>query len=296
MKDRRIEQTTSRTAEVTCVSRPASYLETDPCYHSGDHLALKLLPRAVGVLIRIPPVRRLFLSRFAPPGIYEYVIARTKYIDAEFQKAQDEHFDQILLFGAGFDTRALRFYERADKTRIFELDVPKTQQAKIGQYARRGLKVPPNLTFIAIDFQKEPLSRKLDDAGFLKNKQSLFILEGVLMYLTAEAVAQTLQVIRDYAGAGSRLVFDYVRESVIRGEEKLYGEKEIARSVGNWGEKWLFGLDPAHVGSFLSAYGFQIADAQDAARLEAKYFQNESGWLVGRINQTHCLVTAGVRP
>jgi methyltransferase (TIGR00027 family) len=152
------------------------------------------------------------------------------------------------------------------------------------------------LTFIAIDFEKESLPQKLDKAGFLKNKRSLFILEGVLMYLTAEAVAETLKVIRDYAGGDSRLVFDYVRDSVMRGNEKLYGEKEITRSVSGWAEKWLFGLDPAHVGSFLSAYGFQIADAQDAARLETKYFQNGSGRLIGRINQTHCLATAGLRP
>lgn len=292
MKERRIEKTTSRTAEVTCVSRAASNLETDPCYHSGDHLSPRLLPRVVGALIRIPPVRRFFVRKVAPPGIYEYVIARTKYIDTEFKKALDERFDQILLFGAGFDTRALRFEDRAVKTRVFELDIPKTQQAKIGQYARRGLKVPQNLLFIAIDFEKESVPSRLDDAGFLKNKRTLFILEGVLMYLTANAVSETFKVIQNYAGAGSRLVFDYVRESVLRGEEKLYGEKEITRSVGGWGEKWLFGLDPARVDAFLSMYGFQIAEHQDSAGLEMKYFRNESGRLIGRINQTHCLATA----
>ena len=76
-----------------------------------------------------------FYSRvLAPTGVYKYVIARTKYIDAVFKEALAEKFDQILLFGAGFDTRALRFQTEAQHTRIFELDAPFTQQAKLQQY------------------------------------------------------------------------------------------------------------------------------------------------------------------
>ena len=119
----------------------------------------------------------------APAGVYEYVIARTKYIDAAFEKALAERFDQILLFGAGFDTRALRFHEKARHTRVFELDAPLTQQAKIRQYGRRNLCIPSNVVFIAIDFDRESLPHKLDVAGFQIGRRSLFILEGLLMYL-----------------------------------------------------------------------------------------------------------------
>lgn len=81
--------------------------------------------------MHIPLFRTFYCRILAPAGIYEYVIARTKYIDAVFKRALSEQFDQILLFGAGFDTRALRFQAAAQHTRIFELDASPTQQAKI---------------------------------------------------------------------------------------------------------------------------------------------------------------------
>jgi hypothetical protein len=104
---RRIETTTSRTAEIMCMSRAASSLESHPCYKSDDHLAVLLLPTFLKLLFKIPLVRALFCKVAAPRGSYEYVIARTKYIDEVFQQVLAEQFDQILLFGAGFDTRAI---------------------------------------------------------------------------------------------------------------------------------------------------------------------------------------------
>jgi methyltransferase (TIGR00027 family) len=172
---RRIESTTSRTAEMTCVSRACSALETNHNYKSDDHIAPLLLPSGLKPFLHVSLGRKLFTKVAAPKGIYEYVIARTKYIDAVYKQALAEQFDQVLIFGAGFDTRALRFQDVMGNTRAFELDVPVTQQAKIGQYQKRHLAIPQNLTFIAIDFDKEALSMKLDEAGFYKHRRSLFI-------------------------------------------------------------------------------------------------------------------------
>ena len=156
---------------MTCLSRAASALEKSCYYHSDDYIAVRLLPTTVRILIHIPLFRRIFVRILAPRGVYEYVIARTRYIDAVFEKALVEGFDQILLFGAGFDSRALRFQAEGLHTRIFELDAPPTQQAKIKQYGKRNLSTPPNLVFIPIDFDKEFLPTKLDMAGFGKKKR-----------------------------------------------------------------------------------------------------------------------------
>jgi methyltransferase (TIGR00027 family) len=292
VNQRRIETTTSRTAEMTCISRAASSLEAEPHYHSQDQLAVRLLPGFFNLLIHVPPFRRFFVRRLAPSGIYEYVIARTKYIDAAFEQALTEGFEQILLFGAGFDTRALRLQVKGGPARIFELDAPPTQHAKRRQYHKRGLSVPSNLVFIPIDFDKEALPDKLDAASFLKGCKSLFILEGVLMYLEPESARGTFRAIQEYAGDGSRVVFDYVRASVLRGEQTLYGEAGVTHTVSKAGERWRFGLEADQVASFVAAYGFQVSDHKDAQALEAAYFQDANGRLVGRINATHCLVTA----
>jgi methyltransferase (TIGR00027 family) len=292
---RRIETATSRTAQWTCVSRAASALERDSHYRSDDHIALLLVPGFLKLLLHVPPVRRFCTRAIAPRGIYEYTIARTKYIDAVFEEALAAGFDQILIFGAGFDTRALRFQKKAGSTRIFELDVPITQQAKLGQYAKRGLSIPANAAFVSIDFDKESLSEKLEEAGFARGARSLFVLEGLLMYLQPESVAETFRVIDAFAGERSEVVFDYVRASVLRQVGSCYGEREIAETVAKAGEQWHFGIEEGELARFLGRYGFEVREHQDARDLEQRYFVDATGRTVGRVNGTHCLVRA-VKP
>ena len=277
---------------MTCLCRAFSSLESNPHYQNDDHIAVKILPGAIRILIHIPLFRKIFVGLFVPAGIYEYVIARTRYIDAVFEKALAGRFGQILLLGAGYDTRALRFNAQAVHTRIFELDAPYTQQAKIKQLRKRNLNIPSNLVFIAVDFEKEPLTHRLDMAGFEKNSRSLFVLEGLVMYLDPASVRATFQTIREYAGIGSRIVFDYVRASVLRHENSLYGEERLIKTVSKAGEKWRFGIEPEEIAPFMAEYGFNISDHKCAQDLEAKYFQKADGQRVGRVNGTHCIVTA----
>jgi methyltransferase (TIGR00027 family) len=293
MSQKRIEHATSRTAEWICLSRAISSLERDPCYRSADWVARSLLPNVLRLLIRIPFAGRLFIKAFATKGSYEYVIARTKYIDALFSQALADGFAQILLFGAGFDTRALRLQGKGQRTRIFELDAPATQQAKIGQYQKRHLDIPSNLVFVPIDFDKESLTTKLDQAGFKRDARSLFILEGVLMYLLPQSIDQTFRTIRQLAGAGSEVVFDYIYASVLRGEDTHYAEKGFADAVAKAGEEWRCGIEKGEIRQFLSKYGLELRDHRDARELEQIYFTDPSGRIVGRVNGTHCLTRAG---
>ena len=289
---RRIEKKTSRTAEMTCVSRACSAMETNPYYKSGDFIAPELLPGGLKPFLRCSLARKLFTNVAAPKGIYEYVIARTKYMDTAFRQALTDQFDQILIFGAGFDTRALRFQDTMGDTKVFELDVPVTQEAKIGQYQKRRLTIPHCLTFIAIDFDKDSLPEKLDEAGFHKEQRSLFMMEGLLMYLQPESVDETLQIIRDYAGKGSRVVFDYVYASVLRHEGGYFGEEGIEQTVSDAGEQWQFGIEEGQIKPFLAQYGLKLVDHKNSDALEKTYFFNDDGQRVGKINGTHCLVTA----
>lgn len=292
MSDRRIEVTISRTAEWTCVSRAASSLESDSYYRSADHIALLLVPAFLQRLLRITWFRRFYSRVLAPKGGYEYIIARTKYIDAVFQEALGQGVEQILIFGAGFDTRAVRLKTETGVTRVFELDVPLTQQSKLEQYAKRGVPIPPNVTFIAIDFDKEVLADKLLAAGFREGMPSLFILEGLLMYLQPQSVEETFKVIAAFAGEGSLVVFDYVHTAVLQQAGNYYGQEEIVKSVTKAGEYWHFGLEKDTLAEFLNKYGFSVTEHQDAQDLERRYFTTPVGETVGRINGTHCLVKA----
>ena len=291
---KRIESTSSRTAAWTCVSRAASALEKNPHYRSDDKLALELVPRMIHFLLHSGLIRRLFTRRIAPAGIYEYVIARTHYIDDTYHRALQDDFDQILIFGAGFDTRALRCQPNCKQTTIFELDSKKTQQAKVAQYKKRGLMIPSNLVFIPIDFDKDDLPYKLDKAGFEKKKRSLFIMEGLLMYLKPKSVHETFKLIKKYSGERSRVVFDYIYDSVLKQENLYYGEEAIFQNVSKAGEAWQFGLKKGKLKDFLSEYDLVMLDHKDSEAFEKIYFTDPNGKNVGRVNGTHCLVTAEI--
>lgn len=291
MKEKRIESKTSRTAEFTCMTRAASFYEKRPQYKNNDYIAPKLLPKFIVPIIKIGALRKFFTNRF-PSGMYEYVIARTKFIDSVFQKAISNEFDQILIFGAGFDSRGIRFGDLNKKTIIFELDAPVTQKAKINQLKKRGIRINPNITFISIDFNKESLEDKLIESGFTKNKRSLFILEGLTMYLNPEAIENTFSVINQFAGNDSELIFDYVYSSVLREENLYYGESEVLKHVNDANEPWSFGIEKGEIESFLKDRNLKLIQNLNSEDLENKFFTDEHGNKVAKVNGTHCITYA----
>jgi methyltransferase (TIGR00027 family) len=291
---RRIETHTSRTAEFTCMSRAASYREQRECYKGTDSIAYVLVPGFIKLFLRFPRFCQIYNKYLAPKGIYEYVIARTHYIDSLFIDALDQGFDQIVIFGAGFDSRAQRFHEHNKRTRIFELDAPITQGNKLKAFKDKRIMIPKNLIYVPINFMKESLAKKLTEAGLEKNRKTLFLLEGVTMYLSDDAVDKTFNFIRDVAGKGSWVVFDYIYAGVLRQENKYYGEKDIFKTVAKAGEAWSFTLEKGEIEKFLQKYDFILKDHSDSQALEEKYFKNHEGKIVGKINGTHAIVT-GIR-
>jgi len=220
------------------------------------------------------------------------VIARTKFIDSIFQKAISGEFDQILIFGAGFSSRGIKFADLSKKTKIFELDAPTTQEAKIKQLKKRKVEINSNIIFISIDFNKESMEEKLLESGFIKNQRSLFILEGLLFYLSNEAVDNTFNVINRLAGNGSEVVFDYVYSSVLREENLYYGESEVFKGVMKRNEPWCFGIEKDEIESFLMDRNLSLIQNLNSHDLEEEFFKDEHGNIVGKVNGTHCIVYA----
>jgi methyltransferase (TIGR00027 family) len=284
---RRIESKSSRTAGFICMYRAASYLEKNELYKSEDYIAPRLLPGLIKFLVKYRLIN--FNWAFFPKGIYEYVIARTKYIDKIFKESIENGIEQILIFGAGFDSRAIRFAEKNIKTKIFELDSLYTQTAKIKQFRKRGISIPKNTIFIPIDFHVDSLSEKLELNGFKRNKTTLFILEGIIQYLNKEAVDELFKLIYELAVPESRVIFDYVYASVLRRENIYYGEKDIYGRVNSAQEPWLFGIEKGGMEAFLKNYNFQLIQNLNSEDLEKMFFRNESGNVVARINGTHCI-------
>jgi len=285
---RRIESKTSRTAEFNCMFRAASFNEKIPQYKSDDYIAPKLVPKFFMPVVKIGVFRSLF-NRFFPPGMYEYVIARTKIIDSIFKNAILNEFDQILIFGAGFDSRGIRFADLNKKTKIFELDAPVTQESKINQLKKKGIEIN-SINFIPIDFNKESVEDKLLKSGFKENKRSLFILEGLLYYLSRQAVNDTFNVINKLAGNGSEVVFDYIYASVLRGENLYYGESKVFQGVKKQNESWSFGIEKGEIESFLREKNLKLIQNLNSEDLEEKFFKDKQGNVIAHVNGARCII------
>ena len=272
--------------------RAASYVDKRECYSGPDDIAYMLIPHFLKLIVRSRWLFKLFSRPFFPSGMYEYVIARTKYFDTVFMEALEHGFDQIVIFGAGFDSRALRFSELNKGTKVFELDAPTTQQEKLKVYQLKNLVITENLIFVPIDFNKENLVDKMAQSGFVTGRKTLFLLEAVTMYLPREAVESTLRFIKDASGMGSLIAFDYIYAGVLRKENKYYGERELSlKTLAKVGEEWMFALEEGEDERFLSRYGFSLTDHRGKPELEDRYFKNSTGVIVGKINGTGAIAT-----
>ncbi len=290
--ERRIATQSSRTAEWTCICRAASSLEKSACYHSDDTVALQILPFPIKSLIQNPFYRRLHCRFGAPRGIYEYIIARTKYMDAVYRRAIAVKFDRIVILGAGFDSRAVRFPVGDAGTKVYEFDSKKTQQTKITFYAKNHIPIPANVQLEGIDFAEESLADRLEKIGFPKNKRGLFLMEGLSMYLDAGAICALFRTMAEYMGPHSLVAFDYVYSDVLRREKRHYGETQVVRSVSSVKESWLFGIDDKRIEQFLSDYGLRLINHMTAKDMQERYFKDDRGKTIGHMNGVHCLVTA----
>src|SRR6056297_2935657 len=138
-------------------------------------------------LMKFDPLREMIFSKRDKkmPGVIGNLLYRTKYID-DILKENLEEMEQLLILGAGFDTRALRI-EGVEKLEVFEVDHPETLSKK-----KKGLKklyqeIPEYLNLVEIDFEKRELNEVLQENNFDKNKKTLVIWEGVTQYLEKEA-------------------------------------------------------------------------------------------------------------
>ncbi len=145
-------------------------------------------------------------------GIYGSLKARTAYGDQLFARALKDGLPQVVLLGAGYDSRALRFADQLGATQVYEVDAPTTQRRKLATLEAAGTALPPQLTTVSIDFNSEILIEKLREAGYNPCKQTLFIWEGVTPYLPEEAIEEVLMTVRHHAPKGSRLFCDILTE------------------------------------------------------------------------------------
>ena len=140
-------------------------------------------------------------------GLRGFVIARHRFIDDALTAATEQGIDQLVLLGAGYDTRAWRFADVLGDTPVFEVDHPATGARK-ARIADAKLPEQPHIVRVPIDFQTQDLATRLRDEGFAPGKRTFVVWEGVSVYLMRDAVIGTLTSLAALCGPGSQLALD----------------------------------------------------------------------------------------
>jgi methyltransferase (TIGR00027 family) len=242
-----------------------------------DPFAVRFLSvryRLVARLARLRPVGRR-LERYIDkrwPGPRPSAVARTRLIDDLVAGGLAGGARQVLLLGAGFDSRAYRLPELA-RVPVFEADHPATQVVK--RRLLRGAIRPErrqHVRFVPVDLIHDDLGAALRRAGFGVLEPTVVVWEGVTNYLTEEAVDATLRQLAALTATGSRLVFTYVDRRVLDGTA-FDDDRWWPAAVGRLGEPWTFGFDPAALPGLLAERGMRLALDLSTREAAERYLQ-----------------------
>jgi methyltransferase (TIGR00027 family) len=292
--DKSVQHQPSETAMATATMRAIAAHDEREEIRGADNLAELFLSEDRLTTVKDPVVRQWVLKNKTAPGAYEFMIARTAFFDHAVKDALLHHLPQLVLLGAGYDSRSYRFKDLAETTHIFELDAAPTQQRKQEILERAGIPMPPRLTFVPIDFSTDDLVQTLTQNGFSSTERVLFIWEGVTYYLTAEAVDNTLAAVRSISAAGNEICFDYASlSSEALSEERAKVLREHMRTKHS-NELTRFGIPYGTLDQFLGERGYQIIENLDASEMEAKYLTLRDGSVAGKVATLFSLVRAAI--
>ena len=166
------------------------------------------------------------------------IIVRTRFFDDFLQRVVfDDAIRQVVLLAAGMDTRAFRLSWPA-QTRLFELDQPHVLEYKEGILQSTGAQPQCERHTLKADLTK-PWKEILLNAGFEPQQPAVWLLEGLLHYLTTESVAQLLDEVTNLSQTGSWLGFDTINSDMLTSQ----WTRQWVESLAELGTPWISTID-----------------------------------------------------
>ncbi|HEV2802487.1 MAG TPA: SAM-dependent methyltransferase [Pyrinomonadaceae bacterium] len=222
------------------------------------------------------------LERLTLPGIQLHYALRKRYLEETTRASIAEGTRQVVIFGAGYDTLALRLHEEFPHVRFVEIDHPATQRRKVESLAantRHDDAHRPNannLHFLPLDLTRRQLAHALAGfGGFDPLAPTLFIAEGLLMYLAANEVDELFQTIRDCLGRKTRARFAFTFMEPLEGGRVNFLTR--SRAVDAWlnrrREVFKWGVSRAELPRFLAARGFALREVATEETFRRRYLE-----------------------
>lgn len=205
----------SRTAMLVAAGRAIATRASSAAANPEDWHAFGLLPRPIRALVQLvigldrtsPALGRLLLA--STGGLIDHVALRGCLIDRCVVEAVQQGCRQVVIVGAGLDTRVQRLAALSE-ARVYEIDHPASQAGKRALLASRPDRMAA--TLVPIDLTTASLSDGLAAAGHQRDTPTLWVWEGVIAYLSPAQVETTVSAIASRSASGSQLVASYVEK------------------------------------------------------------------------------------
>jgi len=202
------------------------------------------------------------------------VVLGGRFVEDQLKFAVARGVRQYVLLGAGFDTFAYRQPGWASDLRIIEVDHPASQRIKRERLAAAGVGVPPNVTFIPIDFELTTLVDGMASDDFEPRRPTFFAWRGVTQYLTRSAIETTLRYVRSLPpSSGIALTFMLPEAHV--GKE-LPAVRLLSEYGAGLGEPWLSRFEPAQLIEWLRELGFSDITHLTPGLAQERYFRGRT--------------------
>lgn len=198
-----------------------------------------------------------------------YIAVRTRFMDDSIGAAiAKSGSKQVVILGAGLDTRAYRLAWTPGTT-VYEVDCPEVLQYK----AQVLQNVSPTCTYRSVSGDlAAPDSAwvtALREAGYQATMPTIWVLEGLVMYLQENQARLLIQTLSELSPPGSVLVMDGVKVgSVVAAQRARKADR------GRVVRHWQFGHDDPK--QLLARYGWvaQVSEPQDVEGGYGRYPQS----------------------
>ena len=221
-------------------------------------------------LSRLRWVRKVLESAmsFVIPGMFSHYAARKMYIENYVRAEIAKGCKQLVVIGGGLDTLTFRVKEDFPEVYCIEIDHPSTHSLKTQAVNVAGRKLP-EVGLVAADLSCQKVSEVLKQSNHQAENTTVFVVEGVLMYLTESNVRSTLSDLRSLCTADSSLII-----TCMITEES--GQPAFANSKNHFVTRWLkgnhepflWGLDKDNVKNFFNSIQFEVEKFSEKAELQ----------------------------
>jgi len=265
-------------AQGAAINRAYAALEPDRAIRNGDSLAKLFADKSIQAS-DVTDFRDQLEAML--PGAYFFQNVRTKHIDHLLAQALHDGFKQVVILGAGYDSRAYRF--NAPDVRFIEVDLPALQQDKIARLKAHLGQLPATVSYLELDFNQQSLANLCGCETFQPDVATFFIWEGVSYYLSEEGVNATLSFVGKHCARGSRIVFDYMPASMIDRSVEYFGGEQSHTFMASVGEPVIFGIADNELAQFLAAHNLKVDSDLSPDALAQAYLRTEDGSIYGRV-------------